>query len=129
MELHHVKGRKKYEGYGDLRYNFMLFLDCPPNKCRSIRPATRTVVPRHERHAHTEGLPAAAAAAAAKKRSSLVHYLAVLMRVPVRVEQDTSVRRAQVDAQTTGPRRQQEHEKLRIAVELLDLLLSVQNVR
>lgn len=56
-------------------------------------------------------------------------YLAVLVGVPVGVEENARVRGAEVDSQAPGPRGQQEDEELGVAVELLDLALPVENFR
>jgi len=43
-------------------------------------------------------------------------YLQVVLRVPVRVEDDAGVCRREVDAQAAGPRAQKENEALRVGL-------------
>ena len=43
-------------------------------------------------------------------------YLQVVLRVPVRVEDDAGVGGGEVDAQATGPRTQQEDEAVRVGL-------------
>jgi hypothetical protein len=51
------------------------------------------------------------------------------MRIPVAVEQDHCIRSGEVDSQSTGPGRDEEHKHIGIGIELVDERLSLGQFR